>query len=463
MKPSVVVLALLLFGLGLRWRVAQGWVYAGSDSYGYLRIAEELRAHGRIALAAAPEPLEWARTPLYPALLAAVEGEAAPGWYRNGSEQPGWYRIKYAQIALDLLGCVLLWWMARRLGGERAGLLALALAVACPFLVLFTSAALTESLAAALTTATVAALVLRRTRRAFLLAGALAGLAALVRPDGVLLALAFAAALLGLPAGKGAWRERAIVGALALTGFLATFAWWPIRNLVQFGAPHPFGAHVDRHSRPFVHVEGYWSWLQSWSRDWRPGTAPLTCFYAPDPGCPPLFQMLDDNHAFDRPEERVAALHLYQMRIQDGLSEENSRAWQALADARRGRHPLDAYLGLPIQRAWHMWVGRWDELIFSPRWRPWPTVTNLVMRGFRFDSALLFVGLLVGGALLLWNPATRVGASVLVTAVLGRTAVLAYTNNCMPRYVLEVIPLGIVLLAAGAVELDRRVRTWRAR
>src|SRR5258708_6476727 len=120
-RTTVVAITLALFalGLGLRLQIARDWVFAGSDSYGYIKLGDELRQHGRYALGPEPEPLHWARPPVYPLFVMLAKGDAKA----EMSGGPGWMKIKQAQLWLDLVMVgVLTLLMARRLAGPVAGL-----------------------------------------------------------------------------------------------------------------------------------------------------------------------------------------------------------------------------------------------------------------------------------------------------------------------------------------------------
>jgi hypothetical protein len=66
--------------------------------------------------------------------------------------------------------------------------------------------------------------------------------------------------------------------------------------------------------------------------------------------------------------------------------------------------------------------------------------------------------MVLGAGATLWDPRTRPIALLLTTTIVVRTAVMAYTYYSMPRYALEVIPLGFVLIAGGAAVAWRRLR-----
>jgi hypothetical protein len=444
-------LILWILGLGVRLRIARDWVFAGSDSYGYVKLANELRTHGRYALGPAPEPLHWARPPIYPLFLMLAKGDARAEM--SGGE--GWMKIKRAQIALDWLTVgVLVAALALRLAGPAAALIALALAMFWPFTVIPTAAALTESVATSLSVLTIAPLILGgdRPRRYFPLAGAGLALSTLCRPDGLLLGAAFLPALWQLRDREGPLRLRAFaeparVGLLCLASFAAVFAPWPVRNLKQFGAAHPLGGRVDRFTQPVIHYQGYWSYLRAIAWDWVPMTSPTTCYY--DRTCSPHAADLDRFGAYDSPEERAQAEALFTERNRDGLTRSVSGGFQRLADAHRRRHPISVEVLQPISRAFHMWVAPFDELLQNPVWRPWRPVVSRIQPAFLALSVIYLLCVIGGAALMLRDPITRGGAAVLVTALTARTAVMAYTFYCMPRYALEVMPLGFVLIAGG--------------
>jgi hypothetical protein len=447
----VAALVLWILGLGVRLRIARDWVFAGSDSYGYVKLADELRAHGRYALGPAPAPLHWARPPIYPMFILLAKGEARA----EMSGGDGWMKIKRAQIALDWLAVgVLVGAMALRLAGPAAALIALALAMFWPFTVIPTAAALTESVATSLSVLAIAPLILGvgRPRRYFPLAGAGIALSTLCRPDGLLLGAALLPALWRLrdpakPRSVRALVEPARVGLLCLGAFVAVFAPWPIRNLKQFGAAHPFGGRVDRFTQPVIHYQGYWSYLRAIAWDWVPMTSPTTCYY--DVTCSPHAADLDRFDAYDSPHERAQAEALFAERNRDGLTRSVSDGFGRLADAHRRRHPFSVEVLQPISRAFHMWVAPFDELLQNPMWRPWRPVVSRIQPAF-LALAVIYALCVIGGAILmLRDPMTRGGAAVLVTAMAARTAVMAYTFYCMPRYALEVMPLGFVLIAGG--------------
>ncbi len=422
-----------------------GFVFAGSDSYGYNKLAEELIRHHRYALEPAPAPLHWARPPGYPLYVAAVKG-LAPAAMSGGD---GWAKIVRANVWLELLGtgCALAF-LVWRMSGPLPALLALLLLMIAPFNALATPAALTETLATFLLTATVALLIpaaigSRHHRRWMITAGVAFAGGVLTRPDTLLIAPAFAAAAYGATRGASARRWRLSFSMLvpAVLAFMLTMTPWIVRNLVAFHDPHPLGGRIDRYSRPVVHYQGSWAFLRAISHDWKPMTQLTTCYY--DLSCSPRpFQFLHAEPTLD--EHEMAELdRLLALRTKLGDAQEVSDGFQALADRRRRMHPFRVELQLPAQRLFAMWIADHDELV--PRHAPafgW-------VRATRPLSIVLVIASLLGAALLLRDPRLRPAALVLLAATWGRTIVMAYTFYSMPRYLLESVPSAYALIAGG--------------
>jgi hypothetical protein len=445
-QEIALVVAWLLAGLAFRVCLHHGgWRFSGSDSIGYLKLANELRDHGRYALGPT-EPLGWVRPPLYPIFLAVI----GPPPTVNAP----WGPLIPVQIALDLGTSLLTFLLARRLAGKTAGFIALTSAVLSPFLAPFTAAMLTETLATFLTTAVLATIVLGAARPLVFwpLGGALVGLSSLLRPDGLILAVAFLPPLLLRPVSP---RRKLTLAALTFAAFAVLFAPWPLRNLARFGEARPLGGRVDRLSHPVENYAGYWAWLRSWSRDWIPMTTFTTCYY--DVVCQPRLNELRAGGAYDDLDDEVMVRRLVTARFIYGLTPEVDAAFQRLADARRRAHPLLVEVALPSSRAWHMWTAKFNELFQGPL--PWAPVMRWVKKSMRAWATLQWLIILVAGAGLTVRRQTRVDAATLFVPILVRTLVLGYTFYCMPRYALEVMPLGWALGAAGLVE---GWRSWRA-
>lgn len=166
------------------------------------------------------------RAPAYPFFLAGV--------YVVSGDSVTLGRLVNA--ALGALAVLLLYLIARRIWGRRIALFAAAVAAIFPPLVLLSKELLSEPLFIALTLGVVLAVLeyrgTRETRWA-VLAGVLAGLAALTRNPGPALAIPL---LVGLWTGRPrrSW-PAARVPMLALACMALTVFPWTVRNAVEFG------------------------------------------------------------------------------------------------------------------------------------------------------------------------------------------------------------------------------------
>jgi hypothetical protein len=407
-------------GLGVRLRIAAEPAFLGADSVGYLKLAHELRTDGRYALSP-DDPLAWYRRPLYPMFLAALhENERA---------------AQVAQSVIDVLAGLLVFFCARKLAGPLAGFVALGLAMLCPITIPYTSAMLTETLANALTLAAIAPLIVGER---FAWGAAAAGLAALLRPDGIVLILVYPLALSGAPKARS---RRA--GLVCLAAFLAVFAWWPVRNLIHFGTPHLTDGMVDRQSREVPHWRGYWTWLANFAVDDRPFTAPAACYYD-WPRCMPTLDAYDRLAAFANPDERTQVEQLFEQRRTSGLTQELDDRFDALARHHRAR----AILLLPFARLANLWVGAQDELFHGTSWHPW--ITRAPPTPIHW---LILALALVGAITLVRRPPTRTVTVAILTLLVIRSEWLAWSGFCLPRYLQPVYGLLLMLAGAGIVGL----------
>ena len=269
---ALALAVILLVGLAARQKLtADGWTFAGADSYCYVGAASELYAHHRYAFRLPPwspqyqadPPLGYCRPPGYSLFLSAVVRQDVGRVYE--SYRPFFHRAVFAQQLVDLLTCALVFLCARRLGGAWAGWLALVSSALSPSLALFSASIQTETLATFLTTLTMALLLyvldapsaaLPQKKWAMLGAGAITALGTLVRPDGVLLlpCLMIPALLRAVPARAVLW---------SLVVFALVFSPWPLRNLVRFGAPHPVSELCDTGGQT-VRGAGLSSWFATW-------------------------------------------------------------------------------------------------------------------------------------------------------------------------------------------------------
>lgn len=145
------------------------------------------------------------------------------------------------RFALGLVGVgtvILIGLIARRIGGDRLGLVAAGLAAVYPMLWTAEGSLMSEGLYGIFLVGALLAALRVKDRpspgRAAIL-GVLIGVAALTRGEALALIV-----LLAIPvavAARAAWRDRAVTYGVTLAAFLATLAPWTIYNLTRFDEP----------------------------------------------------------------------------------------------------------------------------------------------------------------------------------------------------------------------------------
>jgi 4-amino-4-deoxy-L-arabinose transferase-like glycosyltransferase len=237
-RATIAAASIVLVALAIRVAVVEATpgFAPRTDAYDYDRHAVALeRTH------AYPPPTVLTgggtatafRPPLYPLTLAGV-------YLVTGTQSPGrrWHAGRLVQALMGTLVVALVALLAWELAGAAAGLAAGAIAAVFPPLVMVGASLLTENLFLILELAAVLAVLRHRRSRvgwAWLAgAGLCAGLAALDRGNGLLVAI---------PLALGAWtaargsRRRGVAGAaLVLVAAVLAVAPWTVRNAVALHA-----------------------------------------------------------------------------------------------------------------------------------------------------------------------------------------------------------------------------------
>lgn len=222
------VIVALGFGLRAGFVLGTRGYRALYDAGDYVRLAVSL-AHGHgvgtSAFTAGPTAF---RPPLYPGFLAALF--AIAGYHLTVA--------RLAQAALGALAVALFGVIGWQLWGRRGALAAMVLAALLPSFIFTGTALLSEALFVPLLAAALAAGLRSRTSshpvRWAVLAGALAGLCALTRPNGILVPLCVAA-LVPITIARASWRGWKAPAAV-LVAAVVVVAPWTIRNAVTFHA-----------------------------------------------------------------------------------------------------------------------------------------------------------------------------------------------------------------------------------
>jgi hypothetical protein len=474
---AVLSVALALAaGLALRlWMMNQFFAVNG-DSLLYGELAKNLLQKGCYCLAQPNGEMHptLMRLPGYPLLLAlcfrvfGMENYASAAW---------------VQIAFDLSGCLLLAGFARRIAPPAlrtgAAHCTLWLAALCPFTAIYAVQPLTEGptlfcLALALWSATCF-----RTRQAWSSALGFTfavAFAALLRPDGALVALALAPALLialrrnrpthvspqmpGAPGpDSGTWDNAGLIrphprstriALVCLLLALVPFTAWAVRNWRVYHVFQPLAPRYANDPGQDIYP-GWQRWFKSWSLDF----VSTYDIYWQVPGSPLDLDKLP-SRAFDSPAQyaETAALAADYNKKENGLDilPEFDARFARLADERIAAYPLRYYVWLPLGRVADMWLRpRVENLPIDLDWWVYEHHNQETLFSWAY-AALNALYLLLALAGLCLRP--RLWPWMLAYMLL-RSAMLLTVEAPEARYTIECFP---ILFALGGVALCRLYR-----
>jgi hypothetical protein len=417
------------------------------DSLIYGGIAKNLLLSGRYALTVGTGETypTLIRLPGYPLFLAVcfrvfgLENYASAAW---------------VQIFLDLVTCLLLGDLARRVAPEKlkrgAGYCALWLAALCPFTAIYVANPLTEG-----PTLFTIALAMWCAARFTEKPGWWAGLgftfavtyAALLRPDGALVAMAFAPVLVLKLVRSGGNERRALmrVAAVCLLLALLPFAGWTWRNWKTFQVFEPLAPRYA--TDPGEPTQAGWvSWVKTWCLDF----VSTYQIYWTVPGDTFDISKLP-KRALDNPEQYKETIALANDYNAGGnvLTPEIDTRFAALARERFSLHPFERRVLLPVGRMLDMWLRpRVENLPIDLDWWVY-SHHNAETRFSWFYAGLNAIYLLLGVAGLCLRP--KLWRWMLAYMVL-RSILLMTVEAPEARYTLECFPMLFVL---GGVSLYR--------
>ncbi len=456
----------LAAGLALRlWMLKRLFEVAG-DSLIYGDLAKNLLLHGSFALTL-PNDATYPtliRLPGYPLFLAAC-------FKIFGMEN--YFAAACVQIALELLGCLLLADFVRRIvpapASRGAALATLWLACLCPFTASYAVAPLTATPTLFFLALAMWSMARFRQRpgspsvggsesrgrwgvgpnwaNALCFTFAVAW-AALSRPDGALAAAAFAPALvMGLKPEAIARKKLMRMTVVCVLLALAPFAVWTARNWKVFHVFEPLAPRyaADPDERP---DRGFERWVKSWCLDF----VSTYDIYWDVPGDKLNLSKLP-SRAFDSHAQYVATATIAADYNSHGmeLTPEIDAQFDKLARERIAAHPLRYYVGLPLGRVADMWLRpRIENLNIDLDW--WVYARHHTDTEFGWGYvALNALYLLLGFAGLCLRP--RFWGVLLAYMVL-RSALLLTVAAPEARYTLECFPM---LFAAGGITVGRAI------
>lgn len=441
-KRWIAVALALLAGAALRVWFIQAYPEVHGDSLVYGAIAKNWMRHGVYATMR-PAGLHptLIRLPGYPLFLMLC-------FRLFGMEN--YSAVMYVQVAIDLGTCLLIAAFARRVWSERAGWWALWLAVLCPFTANYTAAPLTETpelFCIALGFYAVARfLEAPGWRWALVVAGAWS-YAALLRPDGPLLAVALCPAMVFY--GMRRWgtgrmvRWAMVCGALSVLPFIP----WTIRNWRTF---HVFEPLAPRYAvDPGESTDpGFNRWTKTvcvdftctWDVYWNANSDPIQISDLPS-------RAFDSRAQYEQTRRLLDAYN-----DGDMITPQIDAEFGALAAERIQAHPVRYYVELPLARLADMWLRPRTELLWiENRW--WQYEEHSSETDFAIAYAALnlaYLGLGFAGML----KKAPFWAATLAFLLL-RSALLITLEAPEPRYTLEFFP---PLIAMGAIALAGKRR-----
>ena len=356
--------------------------------------------------------------------------------------------VMFAQVGFDLGTCLLIAAFARRIWSARAGWWALWLGVLCPFIANFTATPLTETLE--LFCIALAFYALQRFlesprwKWALILAAAWS-YAALLRPDGPLLAVALCPAMVWY--GRRRWgamrmaRWALVCAAISILPFIP----WTIRNWRTF--------HVFEPLAPRYAVDPGESTDPGFNRWTKTVCVDLTCTWE-------IYWNANDDvinlkdlpsRAFDSPQQYQQTKQLLDAYNKiTTITPQIDAEFGALAAQRIRAHPWRYYVELPVARLADMVLRPRTEMLWIElRW--WQFQHHEAETEFALAYALLNLAYLVAALIgFLRRPPLR---GAILAFVLLRCALLLTLEAPEPRYTLEFFP---PLIAFAAIAFAGR-------
>ena len=439
----------LLTGALLRIWMRKHFFEVTGDALIYGGIAKNLLLQGRYALTVGTGETypTLIRLPGYPLFLAlcfklfGIENYASAVW---------------VQIVLDLLGCLLLADLVRRIAPVRlcagAAYCTLWLAALCPFTAVYAANPLTEGptlFAIALAMWCVAVFCDRPGWAPALGFAFAVTFAALLRPDGALVALAFAPTMALIVirskdrAGVRGGLSRMVVVCVLLA--ITPFAAWTWRNWHTFRVLEPLAPRYA--TDPGEPTQAGWvSWVKTWCVDF----VSTYQVYWNAPGDTLDITKLP-SRAFDSPRQYAETAKLFDDYNSGGqsLTPDIDARFAALAAKRYKSHPFRSHVLMPLGRVADMWLRpRVENLPIDLDW--WVYRHHYAETRFSwFYAGLNAFYLLLGIAGLLLRP--RMWQWMLAYILL-RSALLLTVEAPEARYTLECFPM---LFALAGIALYR--------
>jgi 4-amino-4-deoxy-L-arabinose transferase-like glycosyltransferase len=438
--PSLFTLVVLAAGAALRLWFIHVHPMVQGDSLLYGDIAANWLNHGVYGHSVGHESgittvePTLVRLPGYPAFLALIFALFGTANYRA---------VVYIQACIDLGTCLLIARLARKLSGPSAARFALLLAALCPFTANYVAFPLTETLSifcVALAFLALAELLERPGPLWTVLLIFSWAYAALLRPDGALLAVVLWAALLVY--GRNQWGLEKTLRIAATTSLLSLlpFVPWTIRNWRTFHVFQPLAPRYANDPGEFA-APGFVRWVKTFAADF---TTTSEIYWNGNS------DRIDPANLPSRAIDNAAQSDQTQKLLQDynditTLTHALDDRFAQLAQERIRAHPVRYYLTLPLLRLADMWLSPRMETMNAPlRWWQYTQHPAETWRAIAYGLLNLAYLLLACLGALRWPRM----AGAMVALILLRSLLLATLEAPESRYTLECFPL-LMVLAAG--------------
>jgi 4-amino-4-deoxy-L-arabinose transferase-like glycosyltransferase len=438
--PSLFTLVVLAAGAALRLWFIHVHPMVQGDSLLYGDIAANWLNHGVYGHSVGHESgittvePTLVRLPGYPAFLALIFALFGTANYRA---------VVYIQACIDLGTCLLVARLARKLSGPSAARFALLLAALCPFTANYVAFPLTETLSifcVALAFLALAELLERPGPLWTVLLIFSWAYAALLRPDGALLAVVLWAALLVY--GRNQWGLEKTLRIAATTSLLSLlpFVPWTIRNWRTFHVFQPLAPRYANDPGEFA-APGFVRWVKTFAADF---TTTSEIYWNGNS------DRIDPANLPSRAIDNAAQSDQTQKLLQDynditTLTHALDDRFAQLAQERIRAHPVRYYLTLPLLRLADMWLSPRMETMNAPlRWWQYTQHPAETWRAIAYGLLNLAYLLLACLGALRWPRM----AGAMVALILLRSLLLATLEAPESRYTLECFPL-LMVLAAG--------------
>jgi Dolichyl-phosphate-mannose-protein mannosyltransferase len=438
--PSLFTLVVLAAGAALRLWFIHAHPQVQGDSLLYGDIAANWLTHGiyghSVGHASGLTTIEptLVRLPGYPAFLALCFAAFGVANYRG---------VVYLQALIDLGTCLLVAGLAAKICGQRGGRIALVLAALCPFTANYVAFPLTETLSIFCVALGFRALAEVLEGPSLLWTASLIfswSFAALLRPDGALLAVVLWTALIIYGRNSLGFSSALRLALIAGLVSLLPFAAWTVRNWHTFHVFQPLAPRYANDPGEFS-APGFVRWVRTLAADftatseiyWNGNSDPIDLANLP-------------TRAMDNPAQHQETDRLLQdYNAITTLTPEIDARFDQLARERIQLHPFRYYLTLPLLRLADMWLRpRVETMKIHLRWWEYaqhPAETRVAIFYGALNLAYLVAAVL--GALR-WPRM----AGAMVALIVLRSLLLATLEAPESRYTLECFPLALVLAAS---------------